>query len=169
MEKNINKGEAYHLVLSNLKSSTESKDIFHLIGLIATSESIMSDRLSAFLGGTNNIKYIEEKQKKRYVPFGNMLEFSKKELRIELIIKPKTISEISTKNLYLELKHWNNKRNTVIHAVCKSNRTVFHVGLASIFVEAQNCCVDAHRLIRLLLKWSDQTKREYNKLQKVKQ
>ena len=129
----------------------------------------MSDRLSAFLGGTNNTKYIEEKQKKKYVPYGNMLEFSKKELRIELIIKPKTISEISTKNLYLELKDWNNRRNMVIHAVCKSNRTVSHGGLASIFVEAKNCCVDAHRLIRLLLKWSIQTKREYKKLQKINQ
>ena len=169
MEKNINKGEAYQLVLSNLKLCNESKDIFHLIGLIATSESIMSDRLSAYLGGTKNSKYIEYKKLRNYVPFGKMLEFSKKELRIELIIKPKTISEISTKNLYEELKYWNNKRNTVIHAVCKSNRTVSHVGLASIFVEAQKCCVDAHRLIRLLLKWSDQTKREYNKLQKAKQ
>lgn len=169
MEKNINKGEAYHLVLSNLKFSTESKDLFHLIGLIATSESIMSDRLSAFLGGTNNIKYIEYKQLRNHVPLGKMLEFSKKKLTIELIIKPKTISEICTKNLYLELKHWNNKRNTVIHAVCKSNRTVSHVGLASIFVEAQNCCVDAHRLIRLLLKWSSKTKSEYKKLQKINQ
>ena len=169
MEKNINKGEAYHLVLSNLKFFTESKDLFHLIGLIATSESIMSDRLSAYLGGTKNNKYIEYKQLRNHVPFGKMLEFSKKELGIELIIKPKTISEISTKNLYLELKHWNNKRNTVIHAVCKSNRTVSHVGLASIFVEAQNCCVDAHRLIRLLLKWSSKTKSDYKKLQKINQ
>lgn len=169
MEKNINKGEAYHLVLSNLKFSTESKDLFHLIGLIATSESIMSDRLSAYLGGTKNNKYIEYKQLRNHVPFGKMLEFSKKKLTIELIIKPKTISAISTKNLYLELKHWNNKRNTVIHSVCKSNRTVSHVGLASIFVEAQNCCVDAHRLIRLLLKWSSKTKSEYKKLQKINQ
>ena len=169
MEKNINKGEAYNLVLSNLKFSTESKDLFHLIGLIATSESIMSDRLSAYLGGTKNSKYIEYKQLRNHVPFGKMLEIIKKELRGELIIKPKTISEISTKNLYLELKHWNNKRNTVIHAVCKSNRTVSHVGLASIFVEAQNCCVDAHRLIRLLLKWSSKTKREYQKSQKINQ
>ncbi len=169
MEKNINKGEAYQLVLSNLNSSKESKDIFHLIGLIATSESIMSDRLSAYLGGTKNSKYIEYKQLRNHVPFGKMLEIIKKELRGELIIKPKTISEISTKNLYLELKHWNNKRNTVIHAVCKSNRTVSHVGLASIFVEAQNCCVDAHRLIRLLLKWSSKTKREYQKSQKINQ
>jgi hypothetical protein len=84
-----------------------------------------------------------------------------------LIIKPKTNSEISTKNLYLELIHWNNKRNTVIHAVCKSNRTVSHVGLASIFVEAQNCCIDAHRLIRLLLKWSSKTKTENKKSQKI--
>ena len=169
MEKNINKGEAYQLVLSNLKSCIESKDIFHLIGLIATSESIMSDRLSAYLGGTKNSKYIEYKQLRNHVPFGKMLEFSKKELRVELIIKTKTISEISTKNLYLELKNWNDKRNTVIHAVCKSNRTVSHVGLAYIFVEAQNCCFDAHRLIRLLLKWSIRTKSEYKKSQKINQ
>lgn len=110
-----------------------------MIGLIATSESIISDRLSAYLGGTKNSKYIEYKQLRNYVPFRKKLEFSRKELRIELIIKPKTISEISTKNLYEELKHWNNKRNTIIDAVCKSNRTVSHVGLASIFVEAQNC------------------------------
>jgi len=167
MSKNINKGEAYQLVLTNLKSSTESKDIFYLIGLIATSESIMSDRLSAFLGGTKNSKYLEYKQLRNYVPFGNMLEFSKKELRVELIIKPEGNSAISTKNLYLELKQWNNKRNKVIHAVCKSSKTVSHDGLASIFVEIQNCCIDAYRLVRLLLKWSVQTKREYNKLQKV--
>lgn len=169
MGKNINKGEAYQLVLSNLNSCIESKDIFHLIGLIATSESIMSDRLSAFLGGTKNIKYLEYKQLRNYVPFGNMLEFSKKELRVELIINPESNSAISTKNLFLELKHWNNKRNKVIHAVCKSSKTVSHDGLASIFVEVQNCCIDSNRLVRLLLKWSDQTKREYNKLPKVKQ
>lgn len=168
MEKNINKGEAYHLVLSNLKSSKTSKDIFHLIGLIATSESIMSDRLSAYLGGTKNNRYIESKQLRNYVPFGKMLEFSKKELRIELIIRSETIYEIRTKDLYLELKHWNSLRNKVIHSVCKSNRTLSHEGLASIFVEAQNCCVDAHRLTRLLLKWSSKTKSEYKKSQKIK-
>jgi hypothetical protein len=167
LEKNINKGEAYQLVLSNLKSSATSKDIFHLIGLIATSESIMSDRLSAYLGGTKNDKYLETKKLRNYVPFGKMLEFSKKGLNVELIIKPKTISEISTKNLYLELKHWNSLRNKVIHYVCKSNRTLSHVGLESIFAEAQNCCVDAHRLIRLLLKWSSKTKSEYKNSRKI--
>lgn len=166
MEKNTNKGEAYQLVLSNLKSAIESNDIFHLIGLIATSESIMSDRLSGYLEGTKNGKYIENKELKTFVSFGNILNFAKKELRVELIINLTTINQISTKNLYLELKHWNKKRNKIIHAVCTSNRTLTHLGLASIFEEAQRCCVDAHRLIRLLLKWSSKTKSDYKKLLK---
>jgi hypothetical protein len=54
---NPNKGTAYQMVLSKMKSCADSDDIFHLIGLIAACESIMSDRLSSFLGGTKNEKH----------------------------------------------------------------------------------------------------------------
>ena len=42
MAKNTDKGKAYQLVLSNLKSCAESDDIFHLIGLVSACESIQS-------------------------------------------------------------------------------------------------------------------------------
>lgn len=165
MNKNINKGEAYHLVLSNLNLCIHSTDVFHLIGLIAACESIISDRLSAFLGGTKNSKYVELYKNKKYISFGNMLDYSKKELSLEIKISSKSNSEISTKNLYLELKKWKNKRNKVIHAVCKSKSTMTHDSLSTLFTEVQNCCIEGHRLVRLILKWSNQTKRRYNKSQ----
>lgn len=165
MVKNKNKGEAYHLVLSNLNQCNESNDVFHLIGLIAACESIMSDRLSAFLGGTNNIKYSDASKKKKFVSLGEMLEFSKEVLSTEIKIKTRSNSEISTKDLFKELKRWKDKRNKVVHAVCKSKSTVSHNSLPVLFDDVQNCCIDGHRLVKLLLKWSNQTKREYRKSQ----
>jgi hypothetical protein len=167
MKNNINKGAAYKLVLSNLKSCGESKDIFHLIGLIAASESIMSDRLTAFLHGTQHPSYIKKLQEnKNGVSFGNLLTFSKEELEKEL--KPiNGIEKIETANLYAEIFAWKEMRNHIIHAVCKSKSKISHKSQQVLFAEAQYACLLAYRLVRLLLKWSSKTKNE-NKLSKKK-
>ncbi|WP_291402558.1 hypothetical protein [Daejeonella sp.] len=103
MKNNTHKGDAYRLVLSNLKSCGESNDIFHLIGLIAASESIMSDRLTAFLHGTQNAAYLKNlQQNKNGVSFGHLLTLSKEELEKEL--KPiRGIDKIETKIYMLKI------------------------------------------------------------------
>jgi hypothetical protein len=163
LKNNTNKGEAYKLVLSNLKSCGNSNDIFHLIGLIAACESIMSDRLSAFLEGTKNPEYKKKLLKnKNGLSFGNLLECSKEELEKEL--KPiKGIEEIETKNLYAEIYAWKDMRNQIIHAVCKSKNKITHKSERVLFAEAQCACLNGYRLVRLLLKWNSKTKRENNK------
>ena len=165
---NTNKCKAYQLVLSKLKSCSENDDIFHLIGLIASCESIMSDRISAFLEGTNNAKYkLELSKNKKAVSLGNLLQFSKIDLEKEL--KPiKGIKKIETKNLYAEIFAWKEKRNEIIHAVCKSNSKVTHKSEKVLFIEAQCTCLTGYRLVRLLLKWSQQTKAKHIKEEKLK-
>lgn len=162
MKNNTHKGAAYKLVLSKLKSSGESNDIFHLIGLIAASESIISDRLTAFLHGTQNPAYLKNlQQNKNGVSFGNLLTFSKEELEKEL--KPiRGIDKIETKNLYAEIFAWKEMRNQIIHAVCKSKSNISHKSQQVLFAEAQCACLIAYRLLRLLLKWNDKTKKENN-------
>ncbi len=166
MAKNTDKGKAYQLVLSNLKSCAESDDIFHLIGLVSACESIMSDRLSAFLGGTKNAEYKAELlRNKNGVSFGNLIRYSKIELEKEL--KPiKGKEKIETKNLYAEIFAWKVRRNEIIHAVCKSNSKVTHKSEKVLFAEAQCTCLTGYRLVRLLLKWSEQTKRKHIKTEK---
>jgi len=166
MPTNSNKGTAYQLVLSKTKSCAESDDIFHLIGLIASCESIMSDRLSAYLGGTKNEKHKQAMERNKFISLGTLLDISKKELEVELKIKTKDRDEIATKNLYVELWAWKEKRNQVIHAVCKSNSKVTHKSEKLLFAEAQCACLTGYRLVRLLLKWSEQRKRKYYKSEK---
>lgn len=168
MVTNENKGKAYKLVLSNLKACSDSDDIFHLIGLIASCESIMSDRLSAFLEGTNNTEYIKDKKgNKNGVSFGNLIKYSKIELEKEL--DPiKGVEKIETKNLYAEIFEWKEKRNDVIHSVCKSSSIITHKSQKVLFKEAKRTCISGYRLVRLLLKWSQKTKAEFNRDQKFK-
>ncbi len=164
MPTNSNKGTAYKLVLSKMKSSAETDDVFHLIGLIAACESIMSDRLSAYLGGTKNEKHKQAIERKKFVSVGELLKFSKKELKGKIEIKQKVGGIITIENLHSELKAWIKKRNQVIHAVCKSRNTESHKDLESMLSESKSTCVAGHRLVAFLLKWSKQTKAQHKKL-----
>jgi len=159
----INKGRAYQMVMSKLKTSSEIDDVFHLIGLIASCESIISDRLSAFLGGTKNEEYQKIQAKKSFESFGKLLELCQSELEKE--IKPINGREnLETKNLYAELFAWKAKRNQIIHSVCKSSSPEFHITEKQLFAEAQCACINGHRLLRLLLKWSKQSKAKNKKI-----
>lgn len=159
MSKNTNKGNSYRLVMSKLKSSSESQDIFHLIGLIAACESIISDRLTAFLEGTNNEDYLKKKKKNKYgISFGMLLSFCKNELE-EKLEPIKGVKKIETANLYAEIFTWKEKRNEIIHGVCKSNSEEIHKTEKELFQETLNACITGHRLCRLLLKWSQQRKK----------
>lgn len=80
MDKNLKKGDSYKLVLSNLNVSSKSDDVFHLIGLIAATESIISDRLSSFLGGTKNDMFLAEIKNREFVPLSSLLKYSEKDL-----------------------------------------------------------------------------------------
>jgi CRISPR/Cas system CSM-associated protein Csm4 (group 5 of RAMP superfamily) len=164
MPTNPNKGTAYQLVLSKMKSCAESDDVFHLIGLIASCESIMSDRLSAYLGGTKNEKHKQAIERKKFVSVGELLKFIKKELKGKIEIKQKVGGIITIENLHSELKAWIKKRNQVIHAVCKSRNTESHKDLESMLSESKSTCVAGHRLVAFLLKWSKQTKAQHKKL-----
>lgn len=158
MPKNSKKGDSYHLVLSKLKECSKSDDIFHLIGLIASCESIMSDRLSAFLGGTKNAKYKEAIEKNDFISIRDLIKYSKKELKGKIEIKQKVGGVLTTENLLSELRAWVKKRNQVVHAVCHSPSSVSHKSLNTLFSEAKTTCLDGQRLVQLLLKWSKKTK-----------
>lgn len=160
MDKNFNKGDSYKLVFSNLKISSKSDDVFHLIGLIAATESIISDRLSSFLGGTKNDKFLAEIKNREFIPLSSLLKFSKKDLSTELNIKSKISTDFKTNNLYYDLKNWNRQRNNVIHAVCKSKCRESHPSLGALLKDVQDCCNNGYKFVRLLLKWSAKQKNE---------
>lgn len=149
-----------------MKSCVKSDNIFHLIGLIAASESIISDRLSAFLGGTKNEKHKQAIERNKFISFGDLLKYSKKGLKGKIEIKQKVGGIITIENLHSELKAWIKKRNQVIHAVCKSRNTELHKDLESVLSEAKSTCIAGLRLVTLLLKWSKQTKAQNKKLLK---
>ena len=167
MPTNSNKGTAYQLVLSKMKSCVESDDVFHLIGLIASCESIMSDRFSAYLGGTKNEKHKQAIEINKFVSFSDLLKFSKKELKVKIEIKQKVGGIITIENLHLELKAWIKRRNQVVHAVCKSRNTESHKDLESILSEAKSTCIAGHRLVTFLLKWSKKIKTQHKKSSKT--
>ena len=81
-----------------MKSCVESDNIFHLIGLIAASESIISDRLSAFLGGTKNEKHKQAIERNKFISFGDLLKYSKKGLKGKIEIKQKVGGIITIEN-----------------------------------------------------------------------
>jgi len=164
---NTHKGEAYRLVMSSLKSCTHNNDLFHLIGLIATTESIMSDRLSAFLGGTKNAKHKQSTEKKQFISISELLKYCEKELKRKIEIKQKIGDIITTENLHSELKAWIKKRNQIVHAVCKSRNTESGEKIEIILSEAKLTCIAGHRLLMFLLKWSKQTKAQHKKILKT--
>ena len=166
MSNNINKGESYKIVLSKMKSCSESEDIFHLIGLIAACESIISDRLSAFLGGIGNKDFKNKTKSNFNVSFGNLISYSKEQLSVSLKINSRYGGKIHTENLYAEIWAWKEKRNEVVHAVCKSKNIKSHKSINILFSEVQLTCIQGHRLLKLLLKWSQQTKNKLKKIQK---
>jgi|688.fasta_scaffold915645_1 hypothetical protein len=161
---NNNKRDAYKLVISNLKNLSESDDVFHLIGLVATCESIISDRISAYLGGIKNEKFILRKNKDKYVSLNDMIVLSKKQLQIPIQIKTRATGLIETDDLFEELQNWKDHRNRVIHSVCKSNRNISHESSSKIFNDVRDCCITGYDVVRFILKWSDQTKRSHTKL-----
>jgi hypothetical protein len=161
MPTNPNKGEAYKIVISKLNVCSNSEDIFHLIGLVAASESIMSDRLSAFLSGINNQEYLNKSLEEKFVSFGQLIEFSKKESAAKITVNGKDGNAVDSKSLFQHLKVWNTKRNQIIHALCKSKSAISHKSQKTLLEEAKDCCIEAHRLVRLILKWSYETKRNF--------
>ncbi len=161
---NYNKRDAYKLVLSRLKNISNSSDVFQLVGLVASCESIILDRLTAYLVGTKNFKYESKSKNNKHVSFSELLQLCKLELQLSNQINTKTSCLINSKNLFAELMEWKEQRNKFIHSVCKSNSNISHKSLIKIYDEVFNCCTYGYYLVRLTLKWSDQTKRNYNKL-----
>jgi hypothetical protein len=161
---NNNKRDAYKLVISNLKKLSESDDVFHLIGLVATCESIISDRISAYLGGVKNEKFISIKNKEKPVTLNEMMSWCKKELQIPIQIKTRATGLIETDDLFEELQNWKDHRNRVIHSVCKSNRNITHESSSKTFNDVRDCCITGYDVVRFILKWSEQTKKRHIKL-----
>jgi len=161
---NNNKRDAYKLVISNLKNLSESDDVFHLIGLVASCESIISDRISAYLGGVKNEKFISRKNKEKPATLHEMMSWCKKELQIPIQIKSRATGLIETDDLFEELQNWKTHRNIVIHSVCKSNRNITHNSSSKTFNDVKECSIKGYDVVRFILKWSDQTKRSHTKL-----
>ncbi len=156
MQKNINKGEAYHLFFSKIKLCNETSDIFHLIGLTAATESIMSDRLSSFLLNIRRNNYKNGFVLNSNSSFAKLLLQCKVHLEVSLKINSKDGVTLQTQNLFDEIWEWKEKRNEVVHAICKSKKNVSHKNLQILFSEALYSCQQGHNLLRLLLKWSKQ-------------
>lgn len=161
---NNNKRDAYKLVISNLKKLSESDDVFHLIGLVATCESIISDRILAYLKGVKNEKFMSRKNKEKHVKLNEMMSWCKKELQIPIQIKTRATGLIETDDLFKELENWKTHRNIVIHSVCKSNSNITHDSSTIIFNDVRDCCIKGYDVVRFILKWSEQTKSRHLKL-----
>ncbi len=102
-------------------------------------------------------------ERNKFISLGTLLDLSKKELEVELKINAKDRDEIASKNLYSELWAWKEKRNQVVHAVCKSSSLLSHKNLKALFTEVQSTCLNGQKLVALLLKWSKQTKAQHKK------
>ena len=158
MNPNKNKGRAYKMVMSKMKESHENNDIFHLIGLIASCESIISDRLESFLINSKNEKYIKiYSHKKRFLSLSELLKLSKSELNYSVELK-KSKNKIETQNLYSEIIQWKAKRNEIIHSVCKSKSIEIHKTETKLLQDAKSICIEGHRILRFILKWSQSLK-----------
>lgn len=151
---NINKGNSYKHVLSQLKYCSKATDIFHLIGLIACCESLITDRLVSLHMKLNKIIGPARSKEINKISFGDFLEIYKEELNRPLKINSKDGRKIETKNLYAELWQWKEMRNNVIHSVCKSIKPVSHKSTIELYNEIQCTCLLGYRLARLIIKFN---------------
>jgi hypothetical protein len=120
--KNRLKYESYKAANNLLNDAIKNNDLPRCIAAIAVCESIIADRLQAYLKFKAPEIFVEKGKEKKFVSSGKMIaecliHFS--EYRID--VNSKNFGKVESKNLFKDLQAWLKSRNDICHGFVKSN------------------------------------------------
>lgn len=160
--KNKVKYDSYKIGFRILNEVKTKKDLTHCIAAIAIAESIIADRALSYLS-FKEIEWLNNKKKKDLTKIGTtdlILKCKSCIPNTSLSIKSNRNGiEIKTNDLFGDIKIWLEKRNSIIHGLCKSlpgTNTINTVQFLHNAIETAECGLKYSELIS---KWNKEEKK----------
>lgn len=165
--KNKLKYNSYKIGFRILNDAKIKKDLPHSIAAIAIAESIISDRALSYLS-FKEIEWLNNKKKKDLTKIGTT----------ELILKCKSCNPnyaisikskrngivLDTVDLFGDIKTWLEKRNSVIHGLCKSLPGTKTKNIVQFLHDAIETAESGLKYSELISKWNKEEKKLSKKI-----